>query len=63
MVWHSTPDQILIQDRELKTTNKKPRIRDQTYDLSRTNKEDIEFQNDVSKHSSKERFASSNYAV
>src|SRR5919199_5335755 len=51
MVWHSTPDQILIQDREFKTTNKKRRIKDPTYDLSRTNKEDIDVQNDVSKHS------------
>jgi transcription initiation factor TFIIB len=47
MVWHSTPDQILIQDREFKTTHKKRGIRD----LSRTNKEDIDVQNDVSKQS------------
>jgi transcription initiation factor TFIIB len=51
MIWHSTPDQILIQDREFKTTNKKHRIRDPTYDLSKSNKEDIDVHNDVSKHS------------
>ena len=51
MVWHSIPDQILIQDREFKRTNKKRLIRHSIYDLSKTNKENIDFQNDVSKHS------------